>query len=571
MNLGYLTLRRLCDELKDTWIGVRVRAGIDTAGDLVLSGDNGRSLCLCASSRQSYILDRDGAAPTEHKPPPWATAHVDGAAIQAIYQVPYERIVRFDLVRRDRLGGTHETALIAELIGRRSNLFVIGMDGGKDGRILASHRAAGDPDRGPGKIYTHPSSSKRRAPLELTVETLREILLEKDDPATNLTRSVSGLDPILSLDLVAATGATTPDPSPESVTHLLYSLRRTLDNPPWAPPAIVTVGNRSEVCVVQLPHIEAANHVNYATISEAIEALAAGERSHVDKRGEARSAKKTIERRLEAIQTKIERITGDLEEAKQADALERQGNILISSLNAIPPRADSVTLPDLYGAEGAVVAIPLNPKKSAVDNAQEYMKRSGKARRTGPIAARRMAESVAERKELQEGLHALDRAMEEGTFETLRKAWVEKGWLRPQRSAKPSQKRKSPGDISPRRYLTSDGWTVLVGRSNTENDKLTKGSARDDIFFHAQGCPGSHVILKREGKSSDPGKAALEEAGALAAYWSKARGSKTVPVNYTEVRHVNKPRGAAPGLVTIRNEKTLFVSPREIRKADEAL
>jgi len=117
-----------------------------------------------------------------------------------------------------------------------------------------------------------------------------------------------------------------------------------------------------------------------------------------------------------------------------------------------------------------------------------------------------------------------------------------------------------------RRYRTSDGWSVLVGRCNAENDRLTAGAAREDIFLHAQGCPGSHVILKTDGRSGGPPRKTLEEAARLAAYWSKARNSKTVPVNYTEVRHVNKPRGAAPGLVNIRNEKTLFVTPGEISK-----
>ena len=99
---------------------------------------------------------------------------------------------------------------------------------------------------------------------------------------------------------------------------------------------------------------------------------------------------------------------------------------------------------------------------------------------------------------------------------------------------------------------------------------MTKASAKDDIFFHAQGCPGSHVILQRGGKPDTPPRTTLEEAASLAAYWSKARGSKTVPVNYTEVRHVQKPRNAPPGLVTIRNEKTLFVAPGEIKRADES-
>ena len=156
----------------------------------------------------------------------------------------------------------------------------------------------------------------------------------------------------------------------------------------------------------------------------------------------------------------------------------------------------------------------------------------------------------------------------ETEFDTLR-GELEKGRLIKPRKTKPAPKSKRvDGDIHPRRYRTRDGWLVLVGRNNTENDKLTKNSAKDDIFLHAQGCPGSHVILKRDGRADPPSRSTLKEAASLAAYWSKARGSKSVSVNYTEIRYVHKPRGAPAGLVTIQNEKNLMVEPREIRRED---
>ena len=110
-----------------------------------------------------------------------------------------------------------------------------------------------------------------------------------------------------------------------------------------------------------------------------------------------------------------------------------------------------------------------------------------------------------------------------------------------------------------------------MGRNDWENDLLTRRAHPEDFWFHAQGCPGSHVVLKREGRKADPGKRTLEEAAGVAAYWSKARTSKTVPVNYTLKKYVRKPRRAKPGSVLIQREKTLFVEPKLLPQADAAL
>ena len=137
----------------------------------------------------------------------------------------------------------------------------------------------------------------------------------------------------------------------------------------------------------------------------------------------------------------------------------------------------------------------------------------------------------------------------------------------------PDQRPKK-GDAArahPRRYRTSSGWTVWVGRNQRENDQLThRMASREDLWFHASGYPGSHVVLRREGRKEEPGARTIEEAAALAAYWSKGRSARKVPVVYTRVKHVSKPRGGAPGLAVLRREKTVIVAPLLLATADEA-
>ena len=227
----------------------------------------------------------------------------------------------------------------------------------------------------------------------------------------------------------------------------------------------------------------------------------------------------------------------------------------------------SVTLPDVYNPAGPPATIPLKTNKLPHENAAAYLKRSRKAEKARPILTRRLEATRTEHATVEALLERLEKTISQDELTILRNELTETGWLK-SRKRKPTSGRNVPSETNPRRYLTSDGWTILVGRNNVENDRLTKASAKDDLFFHAQGCPGSHVILRREGKHQRPSDTALREAASLAAYWSKARHSKTVPVNCTEVRYVQKPRGAAPGLVTIRNETTLFAAPHQLKRTE---
>ena len=114
----------------------------------------------------------------------------------------------------------------------------------------------------------------------------------------------------------------------------------------------------------------------------------------------------------------------------------------------------------------------------------------------------------------------------------------------------------------PRRYLTSSGWSVWAGRNNQENDRLThRMASQNDLWFHARGYSGSHVILRREGRKDEPSRKTLEEAAAVAAWWSKGRTASKVPVIYTLAKYVSRPRGGPPGLASVRREKTLMVRP----------
>ena len=142
--------------------------------------------------------------------------------------------------------------------------------------------------------------------------------------------------------------------------------------------------------------------------------------------------------------------------------------------------------------------------------------------------------------------------------------WLtEKGYMDLKNNVGNEHKRRADNSASPRKYLTDDGWMIMAGKNNKENDILThRVAAQNDFWFHAHGYSGSHVILKRDGRKDEPSKLSIEQAAAVAAFWSKGKTAKKVPVVYTLKKYVNKPKGGAPGQAVLKREKTIVVQPR---------
>ena len=298
---------------------------------------------------------------------------------------------------------------------------------------------------------------------------------------------------------------------------------------------------------------------------------------------------------------KLEGLRGDLAEAERAPQFRKFGDTLLVYLKQVPPRAPVVSLPDA-AEPGVTHEIPLEPRLNPQGNAARYFKRAAKAERGLKEIPPRLAAVEAE-------LHALDRLLERArpVLETQADAHapdqavtraVEAALARlphtvresigapeaakppadpanpegPRRAAIPpppaavasGEERAPSARLQPRRLKSAEGWDVLIGRTSEGNDHLTLHVARpEDYWFHAHGCPGSHVVLRRGKGPNEPSKATIEEVAAWAAFHSKARTAGKVPVNWTQKKYVRKPRGAKAGLVTIEREKTVLVRPLE--------
>lgn len=325
---------------------------------------------------------------------------------------------------------------------------------------------------------------------------------------------------------------------------------------------------------------------------------------HDSSPAERRAAlRKAIQRLRSRLVRKLEAVRGDLAEAERAPEYRRFGETLLAYAHQVPARAARVTLPD-PGDPARTLEIPLDPNVAAPANAARYFKRAGKAERGQRDIPPRLEALEREIAALAEPLagvldaDAENAAAAELALERVLAALpvtvreqihapvpLPRKQLGLDAAAPPTAKRASPttpapkrqgrpviaGKFVPWRFRTKEGWDVLIGRSSEANDYLTLHLARpEDYWFHAHGCPGSHVVLRRGKGANEPSKATLDEVASWAAFHSKARTAGKVPVIVTQKKYVRKPRGAKAGTVYVEREKMLMVRPAEPPKEQMA-
>ncbi|MEE8152213.1 MAG: NFACT RNA binding domain-containing protein [candidate division NC10 bacterium] len=265
-----------------------------------------------------------------------------------------------------------------------------------------------------------------------------------------------------------------------------------------------------------------------------------------------------VQRRIGRLKRRRDKILADLGRARGWEDLRRKGELLRVHRDAIPRGRPAATLPDYYAGPGNTVTIPLDPALSPEANAERYFKQARKAKRGLPIIERRLAETEAELKGWES---TLEKIIQLETSEALEKAVAahDLTGLDPPRP-RPRERTDGRGALEPRRFVSTDGREILVGRSSAGNVHLTFRLARPhDLWLHVEEYGGSHVVVRNpKGKMVPP--RTLREAALLAAFFSKARNAGKVQVHYTAVRFVKRPKGRKPGVVLITQEKAVLVT-----------
>ena len=406
-----------------------------------------------------------------------------------------------------------------------------------------------------------PAPKSRPAPVIDTFEAFQHAW-ESDQKSTlkALSRVYRLFDSNLARELKhrAAVVANTPDHCTEPDLQRLFEQGQQLHKQLLTPsPRIYWQENRAVAfSTTELHEHHALNEECFDTVDTAVNLFVRRQLGQRNFDAEFAPLEKALRTARDQNNNRLEKMLIALSEESRADKYEQWGHLLMAAQHEVPPDVDTVELADLFN-NNEPITIPLDPRLSGVENAQKYYEKARNTRLARQHAEERLEriETLAEEAGLLlDELNGLKSAADIRKF-----AKAQTHRLAPFLG----QQNKTPVEQIPfRRYDLGGGYEVWVGRNAKQNDSLTFKYARKfDLWMHARGVPGSHAVLRRPGRTAQPQKAILENAAAIAAYYSKARGSSLVPVIVTERKHVRKPRGAAPGAVLVDKEEVVLVEP----------
>ena len=301
----------------------------------------------------------------------------------------------------------------------------------------------------------------------------------------------------------------------------------------------------------EMPGQQVAGNTPYNSAAEAWYGRTIAEQEIVSLRRQLASTIRKLSARTER---KRAAVRSDMAAAEEGDALRAAGELLLANKHRITKGQERVELP---GFDGKPVTVALDPSRSPLENAERYFRRYKKAKAGLAILRERYAETVSEAAFLDSAHDDVMAAGDRDDLIAVRSLLVQRGYVRDAAGRTAGTGRTSP----PYRALEHQGWQIVIGKSAAGNDHIVTRLARpDDLWLHAEGMPGSHVLVRNPGKRTVPDEV-IRKAASLAAYYSKGRNSSKVPVAYTLAKFVKKPRGAAPGTVTLSERRTLMAVP----------
>ncbi len=561
MAFDYFTIQALAQELRVRLQGAVIERAYAQPTELAFAVDEGDWL-YGASGREGLLCLRCEAWPRPWRAGDGPEKYLVQARIVAVEAERHERILRLRLERRDRDGRASFGVLVCELIPNKVR-FILHRQ--TDGTILGYWGTA--KDKSPvGAPYQPPEPSGRLLPGTDAPSAWRDRLASADAVLEKAARRwLAGADASLVRELIfrsqecGALPVSSIADTDEPATALWTVATEAYTSAAAGRSYVWQEAGRFHFSALEPRRLQGA-YEQFDAVSAGIWAACQKERAQ----RRAQRAQQQIRRRL--VQTlknarrRLAAMQVEFDEATRAEEYKRKGHALWANMGQLSGRPAQVELADLFDSEGeSTLSIDLDANRSLAENAASYLKTAQKYERRQQVLPQRLAELGRQCAQYEDWIGAVDA----GTWETndaLQK------WLESKVTSTGKMASKQP-QAHPRRYRTSTGWSVWAGRNNKENDVLThKMSAQNDLWFHARGYSGSHVVLRSEGRKEAPSKQTIEEAAALAAYWSKGKTAKKVSVAYTMVKHVTKPRGGAPGQALLRREKTIIVEPALLKK-----
>lgn len=523
-----------------------------------------------ASLPLMYLMD-------ENKPSPMTAPnfcmvlrkHLNNCRILDVYQYQFERVIAMELEHLNEMGDLCKKTLYIELMGKHSNIIFVDSDGTIIDSIKhVSALVSSVREVLPGKTYFIPNTLDKHNPLTITEEELRLALRQKNLPVFKAIYMVlTGFSPVMANELCFCAGIDS-DTYTESltdgmITHLYRNLLTFMSpvNCGTFSPVILYEGDEpKEFSAIPLTSFTKTNpqchSKTFSSISQVLYTYYAEKEIYSRIHQKSAELRKIVSTMLERNLKKYDLQLRQMKDTEKRDKYKIYGELLTTYGYEAKPGDKSLTCINYYNGEE--ITIPLEETESAMDNAKRFFAKYNKLKRTSEALAVQIAETKENIEHLESVQTALAIARTEADLSAIRDELVETGYIRRLSSGK--KKAKSPLKSKPLHYISSDGFHMYVGKNNYQNDELTFHFATgNDWWFHAKKTAGSHVIVKTGGEEL-PDRT-FEEAGKLAAFYSKNREASKVEIDYIEKKHVKKPNGAKPGFVVYYTNYSLMAEP----------
>ena len=566
MALDGITIANIVKEMRDALLGGRIaKIAQPEADELLLtvkapSGQRRLYISASASLPLVYLTD-------ENKPSPFTAPnfcmllrkHIANGRIVSITQPSLERIIVLGIEHLDELGDLCRKKLVIEIMGKHSN--VIFCD--EDDRIIDSIKhvpaqMSSVREVLPGRTYFIPDTMHKADPLTISESDFAVLLRQKPSALSKaLYTSLTGISPVVAEEICFLAGLNSALPpselSDDLMTHLYRQFSLFLDQVREEDfhPAIYYRNNEpQEFASVPLTHLEGCARQEFDTISQVLSSYYAVKNRITRIRQKSADLRHIVQTALERNRKKYDLQARQLKDTDKRETYKVYGELLQTYGYQAEPEAKELEALNYYTNE--MIRIPLDPTKTPLENAKRYFEKYNKMKRTYEALSHLIVETRDEISYLESVSNALDIARTEDDLAQVKEELTQSGYVR-RKFTKKKEKFKS----MPLHYISSDGYDMYVGKNNFQNEELTFSFASgNDWWFHAKKVPGSHVIVKSQGE--DMPDRVFEEAGKLAAFYSKNNGSEKVEVDYVEKKHVKKVKGQKPGFVIYHTNYSLI-------------
>lgn len=575
MALDGIYLRHIKNEIEKESLGARVNQIYQPNRDelvLILRTYGGAKKLLLSARANSPRVNFCEKTPENPAQPPMfcmlMRKRLGGGKLVAVRQLDCDRILFLDFECVNELGDVVGLTIVCEIMGMYSNIILVNRDTGVIVDALKRVDLTVSSKRFvlPNIKYELPDSQDKLNILEHTPEEIAQRI--KTQPAEMplnraVLSSVQGISPVISREIEyrVCEGATNRLDGElyAKLIDELAELKNITENCLGKPNIVY----REDKKPMDISFLEIKQYGNFLRVEQQEGFNAAvdyfyDERDTRDRmRVKTQSLNKLLVNLRDRTARKLQKQQTELARCADREQLRIRGDLLQANLYRIERGAQFADVENYYNPEGKTLRITLNPAISPAANAQKYYKEYQKEKNAEIFLAEQIEKGRAELEYFESVIDEVSRAQTERELSQIREELEQQGYLR-----KPSGKRPKQSALPFLEFESTDGFKILVGRNNLQNDRLTlKTAAKNDMWLHTKDIHGSHVIIRADGREiSDE---AIMQAAALAAYHSKAQNSSKVPVDFTLVKHVSKPNGAKPGMVIYVNNRTVYVTPKE--------